>query len=247
VSPAKWARFSHEVVQATKLTAKDWTAIAAGYSIAVTGLVGMSLFVGHKVTRKVQRNRVRTSLACAHEGRLGAVLARWNEGYFSRLGVAAEVWLSEDVAQSEGAVESRCTAGWWEELERAKKQLRKMPLVAVDKETRQQFQDERKYMIVLIPVSAVPGKLELEAPRVDGAVEFEGDCTTAELPTQEAERLELPTQVQNAVELDSTPIELPPPAYDSDEKAVMNRAVTSNDLNRAMWSSDVQCASLGVA
>lgn len=198
--------------------------------------------MGHKVSRKVQRNRVRTSLASTEQGGLGVVLAEWNAKYFSAMGLVAQVSVSENVLKremQEKGEENKGNKCWREEFERTKKQIKKVPFVTVDKEQRKLVKEERKYMIVLIPASEVLGRLELEGAMENGRGELEGDMDTeikelqgdledaqikelegdsmrAEMPGEGVKKLKLPTQVQEAVELDSTPIEIAPPPYEDD-------------------------------
>lgn len=224
-------------MRATKLTLRDKTAIGATYgSIAMTGLIGTSIIVGHKVARQVQRNRVRASLSSPEETGLGTVLERWNEGYFSAMGLRAAVWVSEDGTRNEVEREGHDRSGnWKEDVEKARARMRRFPFVVVSKESRREWQDQRKYMIVLVPASAVPGRVEVEGDFERGREELEGDFAggvetcelqgdrreVVEMDALGAEKVELPTRMQEAVELDSTPIETPPPAYENNGKAEM--------------------------
>lgn len=240
INPSNWAKFSQAIVKSTKLTFKDRATIGATYgSIALTGLIGTSILVGHKVQRKVQRNRVRTSLASTEEGGLGAVLAEWNANYFSAMGLVAQVCVSEDLLKSELEEKEKGNKGdesRREDFEGIKRQLKKVPFVTVDKEERKNSKDGRKYMIVLMPSSEVPGRLELEGgmeneiEELEGDMgaeimelegdladaqikELQGDTMRAELPADGVEKLNLKMQTQEPVELDSIPIEVSPPAY----------------------------------
>jgi hypothetical protein len=162
--------------------------------------------VGNQVQRRVQKNRVRKSLE-QDEGGLGAVLNEWNEGYFGKLGLVAELWMSEDGLKKES--ENAEKGDWKTGFERRRRQIQRFSSVVVNKEAREQWKGERKYMVVLQPTPAVPGTVELEGefeaerPELDGV-----KVEVAEMSAEGVERVELPSEKMDPVELDSTPFEL---------------------------------------
>jgi hypothetical protein len=162
LSPRDWSSFSTAVIEATKLTFADRAAIAATVaSIAITTLVGTSIYAGMKVYDSRQVKRVRS--VWDEEAALGQVLKSWNENFFAQYGIEAQLEVSEAVLRHELA-----KAG--DQAKRKRSMMERCPLVLIKKETRMKRLEERKFVILLNP-AGTSKKCELlelpaDAPRV---------------------------------------------------------------------------------
>jgi Domain of unknown function (DUF4646) len=213
VPPGDWASFTSEVVKSTKLTFGDRVAVAAIVAgIGVTGMVGTAIYSGRKFQDRFQVKRVRTALDDPKG--LGYTLSSWNEHFFAKLGLEAQVEVSEAALRNEAE-----RNGDDEMLEtlRRRRTIEKTPLVYLRKETRDRRAEERKFSIVLRPVSEAAelpaGDFERRAEMDSAEVaEMSAGSERAEMPAYSAGQHEksqlLPENVSVAapIELDSTEV-----------------------------------------
>jgi hypothetical protein len=144
VSPRDWSNFSTALVEATKLTSTDRAAIAATVAcIAITSHIGTSIYAGRKVYDSRQAKRVRNEWN--YEAPLGQVLQSWNDNFFAKYGIEAQLEVGETTCQQE-----RAKAGD-EQAKKKKGMMDRCPLILMRKETRTKRAEEKKFVILLNP------------------------------------------------------------------------------------------------
>jgi hypothetical protein len=169
ISPRDWNAFSAAITRTTKLTLGDRATIAATVAgVAATGLWGASIYAGKRTLDSRQAKQVRSERE--EKAALGQVLKTWNENFFIRYGLEAQLEVSEAALRDESAKLGEGDIG------RAKSLMKRNPLVLMRKEYRNGMVEGRKCMILLNPVGAgirtEPVEMAGDAPR------------RAELPTE---------------------------------------------------------------
>jgi len=191
IRPDEWERFTHEVVETTKFGIGDHAKLwASAASVALTGAVGTSVWVGKTMSRSMQEKKVKSGLEDMSDGGLGDTLQQWNSTYFKDLGVFAHLELSEHATK------------------RSSEKSKLSKRLGSSKEERERKKEERKFVIVMT-------RLDDEGVPVEALHELDATCDVVEMPVPPDARtfaVELPGDER------SMPVELPASLAGADVK-----------------------------
>lgn len=184
IRPDEWDRFTHEVIETTKFGFSDHAKLyASAASVALTGALVTSVWVGKTMNRSMQEKKVKSGLEDMSDGGLGDTLQQWNSTYFKDLGVFAHLELSEHATKRISD----------------KSKLSKRRPGSNSKEERERKKEERKFVLVLsrlddngVPTQALQ-ELDATSDVVEMPASHDPTTFTAELPGDEGRMpVELP-------------------------------------------------------
>ncbi|GAB7322439.1 hypothetical protein MBLNU13_g03381t1 [Cladosporium sp. NU13] len=188
---------------------------AAAGSVALTGSLLTTAWVGRTMNRSIQEKKVSTGLADTSDGSLGNVLQQWNQSYFQPLGLHATLELSDSAKRKPKKKSSI---------------IRRPTATYSTREEREWRNEDRKFVVVVTEIisdqisahipelAADPDRVEVSSDsRAIPELPVESKMILSELPNNEdMAKEDLTDVICGLAELPAdTPVELPADGADS--------------------------------